>query len=103
MDAQAVIVVSGSVVALTQLVKWSGMPDKYGPIAVLVLALAGTAFWGWSQGNFTRESSFLYFAGWISVATSAAGIFGFTRASRDAVAGTSRGSGSSGAGNSTTV
>lgn len=86
MNGQAVITVSAAVVALTQLAKWAGLPDKIGPLAVLVLSLLGVAFWGWSTGDVTRASSFGYFAGWIAVSTSAAGVFGFTRASGDAVA-----------------
>lgn len=85
MDGEAILVVSGAVVALTQLIKWAGLPDKMGPIVVLVLAIIGTAFWGWSVGNYERARAFEYFAGWIAVATSAAGVFGFTRASSSAV------------------
>jgi hypothetical protein len=85
MDAQAVLTVSGAVVALTQLAKWSGIPDKTGPIAVLVLALIGVAFWGYAEGSFERTKAFEYFAGWISVSLSAAGVFGFTRATASAV------------------
>lgn len=86
MNGQAIVSVSASVVALVQLVKWGGIPDKWGPVAVLLLSLLGVAFWGWSTGDVTRASAFGYFAGWIAVSTSAAGIFGFTRASGDAVA-----------------
>ena len=85
MDGQAIISVSAAVVALTQLVKWAALPDKYGPWAVLGFALFGVAFWGWSTGDVTRASAFGYFAGWIAVATSAAGVFGFTRASSDGI------------------
>jgi len=85
MDAGAILVVSGAVVALTQLIKWAGVQDKYGPIAVLALALAGVAFWGYSEGTFERTKAFQYFAGWVAVATSAAGAFGFTRATSAAV------------------
>lgn len=85
MDAQAVITVSGAVVALTQLAKWSGIPDKTGPIAVLLLAVCGVAFWGYAEGSFERTKAFEYFAGWIAVATSAAGVYGFTRAASSAV------------------
>ena len=53
--------------------------------AVLVLALAGVAFWGYSKGTFERTIAFEYFAAWIGVATSAAGVFGFTRATSSAV------------------
>jgi hypothetical protein len=73
------------VVALTQLVKWAGLPDRLGPISVLLLALVGVLFWGWSQGEISRATAFGYFAGWVAVATSAAGVFGFTRAGGDAL------------------
>lgn len=85
MDAQAVMSVSAAVVALTQLCKWSGIPDRTGPLAVLVFSLLGVCLWGYSIGTFERTQTFAYFAGWISVSTSAAGIFGFTRASTEAV------------------
>jgi hypothetical protein len=85
MNGEAIMSTSAAVVALVQLVKWSGLPDKYGPVAVLAFSLLGTAFWGWTAGDITRASSFGYFAGWIAVATSAAGVFGFTRATTTAV------------------
>lgn len=85
MDGAAIVAVSAAVVALTQLVKWSGLPDKWGPVAVLALSLLGTAFWGWSRGTFVRAAAFDYFAGWIAISTSAAGVFGFSRATVSAV------------------
>ena len=85
MDGQAIITVSAAVVALTQLMKWGFIPDKWGPVAVLALSAIGVAFWGWSQGDFSRTNAFMYFAGFIAVATSAAGVFGFTRAAASAV------------------
>lgn len=85
MNAEAIVAVSAAVVALVQLIKWAGLPDKVGPLAVLALAALGVVFWGWSTASITRASSFGYFAGWIAVSTSAAGVFGFTRASGDAV------------------
>lgn len=85
MDGEAILSVSAAVVALTQLFKWSGTNDKYGPLLVLLLAAIGVVFWGYSVGNYERARAFEYFAGWIAVATSAAGVFGFTRASTSAV------------------
>jgi hypothetical protein len=85
MDAAAIVSVSAAVVSLVQLAKWSGVPDSKGPIAVLALSFLGVAFWGWSVGTFERTQAFAYFAGWIAVATSSAGIFGFTRAGSDAM------------------
>lgn len=82
MDGQAIIAVSAAVVALVQLAKWSGVPDKYGPACVLALAVLGTAVWAWSKGSYSQAGAFDLFAGWIAVATSAAGVFGFTRAAR---------------------
>jgi hypothetical protein len=85
MTADAIVAVSAAVVALTQLVKWGGVPDKYGPLAVIGLSLCGMLFWGWSHDALSRAASFEFFAGGVAVATSAAGIFGFTRASSEAV------------------
>lgn len=85
MSGEAIVSVSAAVVALTQLIKWAGMPDRWGPVAVLVLAAVGVAIWVYTFGNFERNATFSIFAGWIAVATSAAGIFGFTRASAAAV------------------
>lgn len=86
MDGSAIVAVSAAVTALTQLLKWaSAVPDKYGAVAVMLLSIIGVAFWAWSEGSFDRAQSFNYFAGWVAVATSAAGIFGFTRAASGAV------------------
>lgn len=85
MNGEAILTVSAAVVALTQLAKWSGTNDKLGPLVVLVLAAFGVAFWGYSTGTFERTRAFEYFAGWIAIATSAAGVFGFTRAGTAAV------------------
>lgn len=82
MDAQAIITVSAAVVALVQLVKWAGLTDSKGPLAVLALSSLGVAVWTYDQrAIFTGGLPiFELFAGWIAVATSAAGVFGFTRA-----------------------
>jgi hypothetical protein len=86
MGAEAIMTVSAAVVAFVQLVKWAGLPDKVGPIAVLLFSAAGIYLWVWSEvGMFDRHLAFQYFAGGIAVATSAAGIFGFTRAATGAV------------------
>jgi hypothetical protein len=102
MNGEAIISVSAATVALTQLIKWAGLRDSYGPLAVLGLSALGVVFWGWSTGEITRASSFGYFAGWIAVATSAAGVFGFTRAGAGAVANASAPP-QSGAGSSPTI
>lgn len=86
MDAAAIVAVSASVVGLVQIIKWAGLPDRWGPIGVLGVSLLGVAIWGWSKGNFERTVVFDYFAGWIAVSLGAAGIFGFTRAAANAVA-----------------
>jgi hypothetical protein len=87
-DGQAILTVGGAVVLLTQLVKWVGLPDGKGPIAVMVFSIFGTALWGWSHGGISQANAFDYFAGWANVALSAAGVFGFTRAASIAVTGT---------------
>lgn len=102
MDGQAIITIAAAVVALTQLVKWGGIPDKYGPVAVMLLSIIGVALWGWSVGTFERAKAFEYFVGWINVTMSAAGVFGFTRAAGEAVSSMSPPP-HSGAGSSPTV
>lgn len=85
MNAEAILAVSASVVALVQLVKWAGLSTKYAPVAVLVCSLMGVLFWGWSTNTMTRATAFEVFAGLIAVMTSAAGVFGFVRESREAM------------------
>ena len=85
MTAEAIVAVSAAVFTCVQLVKFSGLPDRYGPVAVLVIALIGVTFWGWSQGTFARAEAFGYFAAWLSVALNASGIYGFSRASGEAL------------------
>jgi hypothetical protein len=80
MDAAAIIAVSAAVVALTQIFKWGFVPDRYGPLAVLLLSAIGVGLWAWSKGSFERAVAFEYFAGFVAVALNAAGIYGFTRA-----------------------
>lgn len=85
MNSEAIVTVSAAVVALTQLVKWAGVPSKLGPIVVLVAAGAGVAVWAISSGGIGQKELFELFSGWIAVATSAAGVFGFTRAGASSV------------------
>ena len=86
MDPAATVAVSALVVAITQLLKWAVIPDKYGPIAVLALSASGVAIWVFSESTFQRTDTFEYVAGWANVALAAAGIFGFTRAAAESVA-----------------
>ncbi len=85
MDAAAILTVSAAVIGLVQLVKWSGLPTKLAPLAVAVISALGVGLWGWSMGTFERTAAFDYFAAWIAVATSAAGVFGFIRESAEGV------------------
>lgn len=104
MNLEQSLVVAGAVVALTQLIKWTGlMKDSYGPLAIMVLSLFGVAIWGYSKGpTWERGLLFDYFTGWIAVATSSAGVFGFTRSAPAAVTTGSRNSSIPGAGQSVT-
>lgn len=84
MNGEAILAVSAAVVGLAQLIKWGfKIPDGYGGGVVLLLSLIGVVFWGWSRGDMSRATAFEYFAGWIAVGTSAAGVFGFVRSARD--------------------
>lgn len=101
MDSQATMSVSVGVVGLVQLSKWSGLPDRYGPFAVLLFSMFGVLLWGYSEGQYERTQTFEYFMGWLNTAMAAAGIYGFTRASGDALAKMSAPPG--GAGSSPTI
>lgn len=81
LTSQAIMSISAAVVALTSLLKWAGVKDHYGPGAVLAVSLLGVLFWGWSNAALSRESAFDFFAGWVAVSMSAAGVYGFSRAS----------------------
>jgi hypothetical protein len=86
MSGEAIVSVSAAVVALTQLAKWGGLPDRWGPAAVLGLAAVGVALWVYASPEaWDRTQSFAIFAGWVAVATSASGVYGFTRASASAL------------------
>jgi hypothetical protein len=73
------LTVSAVVVALAQLVRWAGLPERWAPVAVGTLAALGVGLWAVAAGPAPTSAAFDYFADWVSVATSAAGVFGFTR------------------------
>ena len=89
MRAEDIVVVAGAVTILTQMVKWGGLPDDRGPLVVCGLALLGVVMWAVSnEPAFDRHLLWPYFAGWVSVAAGAAGVFGFTRALPSAITAT---------------
>lgn len=85
MTGESIMTVAAIVVGLTQLFKWAGLNDRLGPLAVLSLSLFGVLFWGWTQNNLSRATAFDYFSGWVTVAMSSGGVYGFTRAGAEAV------------------
>lgn len=87
MNAESVVAISAGVVAATQLVKWAGLPDKVGPLVVILLSGVGVGIWLFSQNVWppARTDTWNIASGWISVTLSAAGTFGFTRAAVSAV------------------
>lgn len=87
MTAEEIVSVSALVVALVQLSKWARMPEEYGPAAVLGFSLLGVAaqVFGGDQWPPDRLDTMPILTGWAAVATSAAGVFGFTRAAVGAV------------------
>jgi hypothetical protein len=80
MDSQAIMTVGAATLALVQLLKRAGLPDRLGAVAVLALAALGVALWAISRGGLGLHDVWDLFAGWIAVATSAAGTFGLARA-----------------------
>jgi len=74
MDSQDIMTVSAAT-----------LPDRLGAVAVLALAALGVALWALSRGGMDLHDAWELFAGWIAVATSAAGTFGLARALPGAV------------------
>ena len=81
MTGESILTVSAAVVLLVQILKWAGLRAQVAPAAVLGVSLFACLFWGWSMDLlWSRDLAFDFFAGWISVAAAAAGVFGFVRA-----------------------
>lgn len=85
MTPQEALGVSALVTALTQVAKWSGVPDRYGPVVVLLISALATALWAWDASIPFRGNGFILVSNAAQIALQAAGIFGFTRASASAV------------------
>jgi len=86
MTPEQILVVSGLVVALTQFIKWAGLPDQRGPIAVVALSVIGVAMWAYSyDDSWNRQDLWPYFSSFATVLFNAAGIYGFTRGAPSAV------------------
>lgn len=89
MDAQAIAAVTIPTVGITQIIKWAGLPDRYGAIVVPIVAAIWVAAWVYSSAAYNRAALFDILAGWVVVTAAAAGVFGYTRAASDAVTATS--------------
>lgn len=85
MNGQDIGAVTIAVVALVQLLKWSGIPPRLAPVVVLIVSALGTGIWAWSAQAASRATAFDLFTGWVLVAVSAAGVFGFVRAAPEAL------------------
>jgi hypothetical protein len=80
MNAEAILLVAGVVVGLTQYVKWAGLASRWAPFAVLLLSGIGVAIWAYSTLDaWDRRLAFSIFAGWASVVFAAAGVYGFVK------------------------
>lgn len=86
----AIIALGVAATALTQLIKWAGLPDKIGPIVVLGLSLLLVIMWQFSfapadRPIFMRQDTWPLFSAWLATSLTSAGVFGFTRAAAGAV------------------
>lgn len=83
MNAEAIASISVAVVALTQLIKMSAIPTENRSVVIGIvfgLSALGVGLWGFShEPMWLRELAWSYFAGWVLVATSAAGVFGLAQ------------------------
>lgn len=80
MTPEQIALIAIPVVALTQMVKRSGyLPDRSGPVVVLLLSVIAVLLFGWSEGNLSRVNAFSIFTGLVMVMVSAAGVYGLSR------------------------
>lgn len=79
LDAGAIIMIAGAVVALVELLKHGGVPNRYGLAVVVVSSAFGVLLWGWSNDDLSRATAFDYFAGIVAVTTSSGGVYGLVR------------------------
>lgn len=75
MTATDIAAVSVAVVGLAQLVKWSGLPDRWAPAAVFGIALLSTLLCAWSRSTLARATAFDLFAASIAGALTASGVY----------------------------
>jgi hypothetical protein len=83
LGAEEVLTIGGVVTVLTQIIKWGmpSLPDSAGLLIVFVCAAIGVGLWGVSnEPTWAYSLVWPYFAAWVTVAATAAGIFGFVRA-----------------------
>lgn len=85
MDSQAIAAVGAAVVLAVELAKWSKLPTHLAPAAVLLFSAVGVALWAWSEGDISRATAFGLFTGWLTVAASAAGVYGFVKGSSESL------------------
>ena len=78
MDGLAVMRVTVAVVGLMHLLRWAGLPERWAPLLVAALSALGMALWAYTQGPVSQAVLFSYVSGWVTVATSAATVWGFT-------------------------
>jgi hypothetical protein len=76
MSAQEAMIVAGVVTIIVQVLKHSGLSGRWALLVCAVLSTVGVGLFGYSEGTLARETAFEFFAGWASVFSSAAGIFG---------------------------
>lgn len=80
LDAKALALISAAVVAFVEMVKFGGVPQRYGVLAVVLCSLLGVGIWAYSYDALARENLFDLFAGVAVVMTTSAGVYGFIRA-----------------------
>jgi len=86
MNGEAIIGISAAVVGLMQLLKTAPWIKRYALILIFLVSALAVGLWGWSEEALVRATAFQFFAGWIAVSTSAAGVFGLVRSAPEQLA-----------------
>jgi hypothetical protein len=80
MDATAILTVSGFALTATALLRWAGVPSRWGAPTSALVSLIGVAVWTLSQeASVDRTWTFGLLAGWVTITSTAAGVYGFVK------------------------
>ena len=77
MQAEIVAMLAAACVGTVEIFKRAGLPERFGPLANLILSAILTAVWAVSEPVWPAPLGIML--GWLAVAASASGVYGLAR------------------------